>query len=67
MCVSIKNKNNYIYLPFTECCNESSTVDDIEEDDSADTLAEDAAVLSVEGAEDATVTSVEGGGRGAKV
>ena len=50
VCTSVL-KINELHLPFTECCNESSTVDDIEEDDSTDTLAEDATVLSVEGGE----------------
>ena len=48
MQVSVKR---IIIIPFTECCNESSTVDDIEEEDSTGTLAEDATVLSVEGGE----------------
>ena len=43
-----------IVIPFTECCNESSTVVDMKEDNSIDTLAEDATVLSVEGGERGT-------------
>ena len=55
VCTSVL-KINELHLPFTECCNASSTIGDIEEDDSTNTLAEDV-----------TVISAEGGGRGAKV